>query len=193
MIDILQYVYFDCRFAKQLATDHQDQWTMQENNYKFLALIQIISTFDRRDNFFCKNQETFVVNVFKTQVITSACIVEKLVRCIDYMTADRLQYFVNIVDGLIAPPHSTIPPLATLIAQSNIEMGSLLAVANSNLNALLLAQLEPRKPSPDMITMCLQICFFAVAAKNTRILTPAMLKLHRVSRTSKWLYASFTG
>lgn len=82
-----------------------DRWTIQENQYKFFTLVEILLTFDLGDEIGRQNLKNFITNVFATEILNE-CVVEKLVRCIEYLIPDqdtRLQYFIDIIRGIIDP------------------------------------------------------------------------------------------
>lgn len=217
----------------------EDRWAMQENQYKFMTLIEILLTFDLGDEIGRQNLKNFITNIFTTQIMHE-CIVEKLVRCVENLIPDqdtRLQYFIDIVRGIIDPNtcidfsdksvaslietikdpnakvkisalklkildlreqesnayqdknYAAVEKISEDLLACNEDMIRLLnkftvtKTADGTLdpNATLLASFQPKKLSLDSIQQCLEICFFAVASKKTRTLTPNMCKLYRVS------------
>lgn len=220
------------------SLNQSTDWAVQENQYKFLALIEILLTFDLGDEIGRQNLQKFISNILSTHVMHE-CIVEKLVRCVEIMMPEqesRLQYFIDIVRNTI-DPNSTInfsdksvvalidtikdPNAKVKISTLKLKILDLreqesnayqdkdyaavekisedLLACNEDLirllnkytmttpdgvpdqNASILASFQPKKLSTKAIEQCLQICFFAVASRRTRSLTPNMCKLYRVS------------
>lgn len=219
-------------------TTDLDRWTIQENQYKFLILVDILLAFDLGDEIGRQNLKLLISNVLMTQIV-GECIVSKLVKCVENMLPEqevRLQYFVDITRSVIDPTGSidfsdkAVAALIDSIKDPNakVKISSLkfkildlreqesnaqieknyaqvekiaedLVACNEDLvrmlnkftstnqttdgapdaNAELLATFQPKKLSLEAIQQCLQICFFAVASKHTRSLTPNMCKLYQ--------------
>lgn len=73
-----------------------------------MTLIEILLTFDLGDEIGRQNLKSFIANVLSSQIIDEY-IVEKLVKCVESMMPDpdiRLQYFIDIVRGIIDPNSS---------------------------------------------------------------------------------------
>lgn len=85
-----------------------DRWTIQENQYKFLILIEILLVFDLADEIGRQNLKQLIANVLMTQTV-GEYIVSKLVKCVENMLPEvdaRLQYFIDITRGVIDPAGS---------------------------------------------------------------------------------------
>lgn len=109
---MLIYIYpsrIDYRFCKYISnTTDMDRWTIQENQYKFLILIEILLAFDLGDETGRQNLKQLISNVLMTQIV-GEYIASKLVKCVENMIPDletRLQYFVDITRGVIDPTGS---------------------------------------------------------------------------------------
>lgn len=89
---------------EQAVTD-TDRWSIQENQYKFITLIDILLTFDLGDEIGRQNLKAFISNILTVQIVNENNI-HKLVQCIENIIPDRdmrLQYFIEIVRGIVDP------------------------------------------------------------------------------------------
>lgn len=106
-------LFSDFRFSnymKQAAseTDENQGWTIQENQYKFQILIEILLKFDLGDEIGRRNLKTYIMNILSTETLEEGTI-QKLVQCVENLIPElneRLQYFIDIVRSVIEPNSS---------------------------------------------------------------------------------------
>lgn len=203
-------------------------------------LVEILLTFDLADEIGRQNLKSFISNLLMTETVHED-LVKKLVRCVESLVPDqdtRLQYFVDIVRGVIDPTASidfSDKAVVTLIdsikdPNAKVKISTLklkildlreqesnsyqeknyamiekisedLLACNEDFvrmlnkfittnkandggapdpNAELLASFQPKKLDMESIQQCLQVCFYAVASRQTTKLTPSMCKLYQV-------------
>lgn len=209
-----------------------DDWVIQDNDFKFIALIEILGTFDLGDEIGRQNLKTFISFVLSTKVLEEN-IVKKLVQLVESLITDsnaRLQFFVDIVRGYTDPNNAVdfcdqnvttliesikdpslkvtvsalklkildlkeqetvagqekdyerLEKVAEELAANNEEMIRLLSdleVANtSQAITTFISAFAAKKPTNECLEQCLQICFYAIASKQTKTLTPSVCQLY---------------
>lgn len=132
---------------KDLATDSETaEWLELESQYKLQLLIEILLTFDLGDEIGRQNLNAFVSKVLSTQILGASC-VEKLVKCVENIIPDsdaRLQYFVDIIRGVIDPSSAVdiSEPSITMLLENIRDPDTRIKVSELKLRIMELREAE---------------------------------------------------
>lgn len=100
-----EYLSKYINYIKEVETGDPESWEAQENQFKLHILIEILLTFDLGDEVGRQNLNSFVSKALSTQILGEN-VVQKLVQCVENLLTDsdaRLQYFIDIIRGIIDP------------------------------------------------------------------------------------------
>lgn len=115
-----EYLTEYINYIRETPAEDPESWDIQEDQYRLCLLIEILLRFDLGDEIGRQNLNTFVSKVLSTQILGEN-IVQKLVHCVENLITDldaRLQYFIDIIRGIIDPCSSidvSDPSIAMLL------------------------------------------------------------------------------